>query len=163
MVAIQLRPKVEDEIRQIAAEQGCELLAIEQAGSGRSLTVRLVLDKEGGVTLDDCESVSRQVSPLLDAEADISVSYHLEVSSPGLDRKLYSAADAARFAGRRVHVRTREPREGSRNFHGTLAAGDGDTLRVVDDAAGKTYTFSFGEIDTARLEAGGIEPRRGKR
>ena len=147
-----LAEKLIAEIRQIAGESGCELLAVETSGTGRSLTVRLVLDKEGGVTLEDCERVSRDVSPLLDAEADIAHSYHLEVSSPGLDRKLYSMEDALRFIGRKVRVRSRVPVEGSRNFAGRLDGAESGRLRVVDEESGKTYNVRFDEVRVARLE-----------
>jgi ribosome maturation factor RimP len=156
-----LGERLESEIRQVAAESGCELLAVETAGAGRYLVVRLVLDKPEGVTLEDCERVSRDVSPLLDAEANIPHSYHLEVSSPGLDRKLYSVQDARRFVGRRIRVRSKVPVEGSRNFAGRLESADGGQLRVVDEDAGKTYNVGFDEVRVARLE---VEwPSTGKR
>jgi ribosome maturation factor RimP len=147
-----LGEKLMTEIGQIAEENGCRLLAVETAGSGRHLVLRLILDKESGVTLEDCEKVSRDASPLLDAEAEIGHRYYLEVSSPGLDRKLYSPEDAARFVGRRLRVRTALPVEGSRNFRGTLESVDGDRLRIVDEDSRKTYNLSFGEVQVARLE-----------
>ena len=147
-----LGEKLMTEIGQIAEENGCRLLAVETAGSGRHLVLRLVLDKDSGVTLEDCEKVSRDASPLLDAEAEIGHRYYLEVSSPGLDRKLYSPEDAARFVGRRVKVRTALPVEGSRNFRGTLESVDGDRLRIVDEDSRKSYNLSFGEVQVARLE-----------
>jgi len=147
-----LSEKTTREIGQIAAEGGCRLLAVETAGAGRHLVVRLVLDKEEGVTLEDCEKVSRDVSPLLDAEASIGHRYHLEVSSPGLDRKLYSSDDARRFLGRRVKVQSILPIEGSRNFRGILDSVEGDRLRIVDEDSRKTYNLSFGEVKVARLE-----------
>jgi ribosome maturation factor RimP len=148
-----LSEKILDEIRKIAQESGCELLAIESAGAGRFQTLRLVLDKEGGVTVEDCEKVSRDVSPLLDAEGEISHSYTLEVSSPGLDRKLYSIDDAKRFVGRRIRVKTTVPVDGSRNFRGTLEAIEGDDgLRIVDGESRRTYNLRFREVQVARLE-----------
>jgi len=147
-----LGEKLMTEIGQIAEENGCRLLAVETAGTGRQLILRLVLDKEPGVTLEDCERVSRDVAPLLDAEAEIGHRYYLEVSSPGLDRKLYSPQDAARFVGKRLKVRTALPVEGSRNFRGTLESVDGDRLRIVDEDSRKTYNLSFGEVQVARLE-----------
>ena len=146
-----LNEKTTREIGQIAAENGCRLLAVEAAGAGRHLVLRLVLDKDEGVTLEDCERVSRDVSPLLDAEAPIGHRYHLEVSSPGLDRKLYSADDARRFVGRRVKVQSALPVDGARNFRGTLESVDGDRLRIVDEDSRKTYNLSFGEVKVARL------------
>jgi len=147
-----LDEKTTREIEQIAAESGCRLLAIETAGAGRHLVLRLVLDKEEGVTLEDCERVSRDVSPLLDAEAPLGHRYHLEVSSPGLDRKLYTPDDARRFLGHRVKVQSILPIEGSRNFRGILDSVEGDRLRIVDEDSRKTYNLSFGEVKVARLE-----------
>lgn len=158
-----LNEKVRGEIERIAAESNCELLAIEGEGAGRHATLRLVLDKEGGVTIEDCERVSRDVAPLLDAEADIPGSYELEVSSPGLDRRLYSPEDAARFVGRRVRVRTTVAVEGARNFRGRLASVISDRLSVVDEESRRTYNFSFGDIRSARLEVEWPDPARGKR
>lgn len=149
-----LGEKIQEEMRQIARENGCELLAVETAGSGRYLTLRLVVDKAEGVTLEDCERVSRDVSPLLDAEATINHKFHLEVSSPGLDRRLYSEEDARRFLGRLVRVRMKTPLDGARNFRGRLEAVSMDgELHVVDEENGKTYNLRFRDADVARLEA----------
>jgi ribosome maturation factor RimP len=147
-----LPEKLVAEIREIARERGCELLAVETAGTGSSLLLRLVLDKPEGITLDDCQAVSEQVSPLLDAEDAIAHRYTLEVSSPGIDRKLYSLEDARKFVGRRVRVRAKNAVDGARNFSGRLASVDGETLQIVDDEAGKTYNVSFGELKSARLK-----------
>jgi ribosome maturation factor RimP len=149
-----LNERVREEIRKIAVENGCELLAIETAGTGRFLTLRIVLDKvDGGVTVEDCERVSKDVSPLLDAEAEIGHAFTLEVSSPGLDRRLYSMEDAKKFVGRRVRVRTSSPVDGSRNFRGRLDAVEGeDRLRIVDEETGRTYNLGFREVQVARLE-----------
>jgi ribosome maturation factor RimP len=158
-----LETEVEGEIRRIAQERGCELLAVESSGTGRNLVLRLVIDREGGVTLEDCERVSREVSPLLDAEGGIPHAYHLEVSSPGLDRRIYSAGDAERFLGRLVKVRSSIPVEGSRNFRGRLESVDGDRLRIVDEAQGKTYNVRFGDVRVARLEVEWPDPAKNRR
>ena len=157
-----LTAETTEEIAAIAREKGCRLLEIEPAGPGAS-TLRIVLEREDGgpVTVDDCEAVSREVSTLLDAADEISHRYTLEVSSAGLDRKLYSLDDARRFSGQRVRVKTDElvlpenPREqevGSRNIRGRLEGVDGDVLRVVDEENRKTYNVRFGDIRLARLE-----------
>jgi ribosome maturation factor RimP len=148
-----LNERIREEIRKIAAESGCELLAIESAGTGRYQTLRLILDKPEGVTMQDCERVSKDVSPLLDAEAEILHAYTLEVSSPGLDRKLYSIEDARKFVGRRVRVKTAIPVDGSRNFKGRLdAVEEEDRLRIVDEETGRIYNLRFREVQVARLE-----------
>ena len=161
--------KTREEIAAIADETGCRLLAVETAGTGRYTILRLVLERSdgGSVSVDDCERVSREVSPLLDATDEIGHKYTLEVSSAGLDRKLYSIDDALRFVGQRIRVKTENPvtpervpgdaaRERllppARNFAGVLSRVDGDTLAVVDEAEGRIYNVRFAEIRLARLD-----------
>jgi ribosome maturation factor RimP len=160
-----LRQQTQDEIAAIAREKGCRLLAIEPSGTGRMSVLRLVLERADGspVSVEDCEAVSREVSTLLDASEEISHSYALEVSSAGLERKLYSLEDARRFVGRRVRVKTETPvvpetsgtpsdAAGSRNLRGRLDSVEKDVLRVVDEENRKTYNVRFGDIRQARLE-----------
>ena len=160
-----LRPETQDEIAAIAREKGCRLLAIEPSGAGRMSVLRLVLERADGspVSVEDCEAVSREVSTLLDASEEIPHSYALEVSSAGLERKLYSLDDARRFVGRRVRVKTETPvvpemsgapadAVGSRNLRGRLDSVEADVLRVVDEENRKTYNVRFGDIRQARLE-----------
>jgi ribosome maturation factor RimP len=164
-----LTDKTRDEIAAIADERGCRLLAVETAGAGRYTVLRLVLEKSDGasVSVEDCESVSREVSPLLDATDEIGHRYTLEVSSAGLDRKLYSLEDARRFVGKRIRVKTENPvtpesvlEDGARtrvlpparNFGGVLSRVDGDVLTVIDEAEGRIYNVRFAEIRLARLD-----------
>jgi ribosome maturation factor RimP len=162
-----LSQKTTEEIRAIATEKGCRLLAVESAGAGRYSVLRLVLERASGeaVTVDDCEAVSREASAVLDASDEIAHRFTLEVSSAGLDRKLYSLEDALRFLGRRVRVRTDAPVVPepigppgkaallpSRNFNGTLEKVEGDVLTVVDEENRKTYNVRFGDIRRARLD-----------
>lgn len=161
-----LKDETTEEIGAIAREKGCRLLAIEPTGGGGASVLRIVLERDDGspVSVEDCEAVSREVSTLLDAADEISHRYKLEVSSAGLDRKLYSLEDARRFLGRRVRVKTDSPvvpetadprgkeTVGSRNLRGTLEGVDGDVLRLVDEENRKTYNVRFGDIRLARLE-----------
>jgi ribosome maturation factor RimP len=164
-----LSDKTTREIGEIAEERGCRLLAVESAGAGRFTVLRLVLERRDGtaVTVEDCENVSREVSTVLDAADEIAHRYTLEVSSAGLDRKLYSLEDAERFVGRRVRVKTEYPVtpapiavEGSRtpaisparNFGGRLERVEGDVLTVVDEADRRIYNVRFGDIRLARLD-----------
>jgi ribosome maturation factor RimP len=170
-----LSDKTTREIEAIAKEKGCRLLAVETAGAGRFTVLRLVLERAGGepVTVEDCELVSRDASAVLDASDEIAHRYTLEVSSAGLERKLYSLEDAARFVGRKVRVKTESPvtpdvlpaasstAAGSRkaptisparNFGGVLSQVDGDRLTVVDEAERKIYNVRFGDIRLARLD-----------
>jgi len=163
---MRLKPETLEEIRAIARRKGCRLLDVEPSGSGGSSVMRVVLEREDGnpVTIEECEAVSRDVSALLDESDEIGHRYLLEVSSAGLDRKLYSIDDARRFVGRRVRVKTDEPvfpetsggksapASGSRNLRGTLESVDGDVLRLVDGENRKTYNVRFGDIRQARLE-----------
>jgi ribosome maturation factor RimP len=168
-----LSDKTTREIEAIAEEKGCRLLAVETAGAGRFTVLRLVLERAGGepVTVEDCELVSRDASAVLDASDEIAHHYTLEVSSAGLDRKLYSLEDAARFVGRKVRVKTESPVtpetlpaenamgnrktpaiSPARNFGGVLSQVDGDRLTVVDEAERKIYNVRFGDIRLARLD-----------
>lgn len=164
---MKLSAETTEEIRTIAAEKGCRLLAVESAGAGRFSVLRVVLERAGGdpVTIEECEAVSREVSTLLDSSEEIAHRYTLEVSSAGLDRKLYSVEDAARFAGRRVRVKTdapvepeplgepgRAPLSPARNFAGVLERVEGDRLSVVDEENRRIYNVRFGDIRSARLD-----------
>ena len=163
---MKLRTETTEEIRAIAREKNCRLLAVESSGLGRASVLRLTMEREDGssVSVEDCEAVSREVSALLDANDEISHGYSLEVSSAGLDRRLYSLDDARRFVGRRVRVKTDvptlpeasnesgNPAVGSRNLRGTLERVDDDVLRLVDEENSKTYNVRFGDIRLARLE-----------
>ena len=164
-----LSEKTTLEIAAIAEERGCRLLAVESAGTGRYTVLRIVLERQdgGAVTVEDCERVSREASPVLDAADEITHRYTLEVSSAGLNRKLYSLDDAARFVGRRVRVKTEDPVtpqpiavEGlrppaitpARNFGGVLERVDGELLTIVDESERKIYNVRFGDIRLARLD-----------
>jgi ribosome maturation factor RimP len=165
---MKLSETTNEQIRAVAADRGCRLLAIESAGAGRFSVLRVVLERADGegASIDDCEAVSREVSTILDASDEIPHRYSLEVSSAGLDRKLYSLADAERFVGRAVRVQTQSPvlpdtdanfrgRNGpvpARNFMGTLRKVEGDRLTIVDEAEGKIYNVRFGDIRSARLD-----------
>jgi ribosome maturation factor RimP len=164
---MKLREDTTQAIREAAAEKGCRMLAVESAGAGRFSVVRVILERAGGepVTLEDCEVVSRRVSALLDASDEIPHRYTLEVSSPGLDRKLYDLEDVRRFVGRRVKVQTETPVEAgpldpsvrsnaspARRFSGILRAVEGDLLTIVDEENRKIYNVRFGDIRVARLD-----------
>jgi ribosome maturation factor RimP len=136
-------------IEPIVASLGCELWGLEYLTQGRYTTLRLFIDGAEGVTLEDCEKVSRQVSSVLDVEDPIEGEYTLEVSSPGLDRPLYTAAQYARYIGEQVNLRLRIARDGRRKFKGTILAVDGDDVRIaVDD---KEHVLAVDIIDKANV------------
>lgn len=127
-----LDEEITGRLARLAASEGLELLAVEMAGTARRPTVRLVLDREGGITLGDCENVSRQASALLDAHDPFPGPFTLEVSSPGLDRKLYRDNDYVRFTGRAVKVRMRPTWRANRAVEGVLEGKEGGVVRVRD-------------------------------
>ena len=128
---------------------GYELVDLEvRLGSGNGL-VRVFIDKPDGVDLDDCEKVSLAVSALLDVEDPVPGNYNLEVSSPGLDRKLTKPEHFQRFAGEAVKVQMRFPIEGRRRFRGTLVSSDDENIVVEVD--GESHSLPLKTIDTARL------------
>lgn len=126
-----------DQLAAIAADEGLELLATEWVGSGPKAVLRLVVDSATGVTLDQCSAVSRQASALLDVEDLIQHAYTLEVTSPGLDRKLYSDGDYQRFTGHRVKVKMKPGFREPRVAVGELLGLDGDVVRLKDDRLGE--------------------------
>lgn len=134
---------------------GFELVGIECQRAGRFLTVRLYIDKEGGVTIDDCSDVSRQVSAIFDVEDPIADKYNLEVSSPGLDRPLFTLAHFSRFIGREVVVHLRIPMFDRRKWQGEIVAVDGDLITLKVDSSLKVdndqQSFAFGNIQKANL------------
>jgi ribosome maturation factor RimP len=105
----------------VAASLALEIVEIELRGGGKSRMLRIFIDKPGGVTHEDCANLSREVSTILDVEDAVpGGSYVLEVSSPGLDRKLCRPADFERFQGSRVKLTTKDPVNGNRHFEGRL-------------------------------------------
>src|SRR5499427_5128592 len=105
----------------VATTYGVELVEVELKGGGKARTLRITIDRPDGVTHEDCANISREVSTILDVEDAVpGASYMLEVSSPGLDRKLQGPEDYKRFTGSRVKLMTREPVNGNRHFEGRL-------------------------------------------
>ncbi len=136
---------------------GLELLGAEYLPAPGSAVLRLYIDRPGadpaaesqGVTIEDCEAVSREVSAQLDVEDPISGNYTLEVSSPGVDRLLFTAAQFARFVGERAKVGLKLPQDGRRRLQGAILSVEGDT--VTFDVDGQPFAVAAGNIDKARL------------
>jgi ribosome maturation factor RimP len=130
---------------------GMELLGIEYAASGGSALLRLYIDvADRPVNVDDCEAVSREVSAVLDVEDPIASNYTLEVSSPGIDRPLFTLAHFARFAGEQAKVTLRLPQDGRRRVQGTItAAQDGRVTLALEK--GEPFVVAMDNIDKARL------------
>lgn len=133
-----------------------ELVDIEFARMGRDAVLRLFIDKEGGVALDDCAAVSRELSAILDVEEVITVNYTLEVSSPGLDRPLKKILDYERYAGRLVKIRTYEPFPDDagnkrKTFLGTLEGLVDGSVRITLKE-GQTASIPLERVAKANLE-----------
>ncbi len=129
---------------------GVELVDLEYRLENRGWILRLFLDKEGGITLEDCQRVSEQVGDLLDVEDLIGHGYRLEVSSPGLDRPLTQEGDFVRFTGKRARILTREPLANQRNFQGRIL-GIEDHQVLIEGDGGIKITIPFAVILKARL------------
>ena len=144
-------PELTRELAAIAAAEKCELLRAEFQGG----VLRLILDREGGVRLEDCETVSKQASALLDVSGFGRGRYTLEVSSPGLDRELYEARDYTRFTGSRVRVRFVNPETGKRaTVTGRLEAfhpATGEIL-LTEIEGGKELTIQITSVELANLK-----------
>jgi ribosome maturation factor RimP len=128
---------------------GYELSDLEVKLGGRDGVVRLFIDKADGVGLEDCETVSRQVSALLDIEDPLPGHYVLEVSSPGLDRRLTKVEHFQRFMGEDIRVTLRFPISGRKNFRGALRAADEENIEVEVD--GESHQLPMATIQSARL------------
>jgi ribosome maturation factor RimP len=142
------------EIEAIVSAEGLELVHTEYRPQGRGYVLRIDIDKGGGVTVEDCELVSRQVSTMLDAEDFGSARYTLEVSSPGLDRRFYKVSDYEKFMNHLVRIQTTEAVRGLHVIVGRLASFDGKTIVVNDEAQKKNpvYEIELANVKEARLE-----------
>jgi ribosome maturation factor RimP len=146
-----MRDKLFGLLEPVVAGLGYELLEVEWATSGRSSLVRVYVDRTdgGGVGLDDCERVSRAVSALLEADDPVGHEYQLEVSSPGFDRPLRTAAHFERFAGSEARIELAAPLDGRRRFKGRLGpVVDG---RVTIEVDRKEWKLPLSGISKARL------------
>jgi ribosome maturation factor RimP len=148
----------------VAASSGLEVVEIEFRGSGKSRMLRVFLDKPAGVTHEDCAKFSREFGTILDVEDAVpGGTYVLEVSSPGLDRKLNRAADYERFTGSKVKLMTREPVGGNRHFEGRLESfRDGRLTLDLSEARKKRRPSNDAaqklEIELANVEKANLVP-----
>ena len=154
----------------VAGSSGLEVIEVEFLGGGKARMVRVFLDKPAaghdpmaGVTHEDCANFSREFGTILDVEDVMPGSYTLEVSSPGLDRKLVKAADFTRFTGSRLKLMTRQPVDNNRHFEGRLESFENGRLTLdlsvashksrkkMGDAAGKKIEIEFANVEKANL------------
>jgi len=128
---------------------GLELWGIEHMSQGKYSTLRIFIESEEGVTLDDCEKVSRQVSAILDVEDPIAGEYTLEVSSPGLDRPLFTIDQFENYSGSEVSIRLSNGVNGRRKFKGLITEVSGDTVCV--DVDGENFALPHSDIERANI------------
>jgi ribosome maturation factor RimP len=150
----ELPGRVENEIEKIVGSEGLELVHVEYKRQGRGYLLRVDIDKEGGVTLDDCQLVSQQISTYLDVDDVVPGEYELQVSSPGLDRRFYKPSDYEKFKGRLVRVKTSKPVRGLHVIVGKLKEYDGKQIVVTDPKMKKNadYEIPLTDIKETRLE-----------
>ena len=141
--------KLTEMLRPAVEETGKELLGVEFISAGNHSVLRLFIDHENGIDVDDCAEVSRQVGAILDVEDPISSEYSLEVSSPGLDRPLFDKAHFEAVVDETVEVKISMPLNGRRKFKGKLIAVENDSLIVMVD--NEEYELVISNIDKAHL------------
>jgi ribosome maturation factor RimP len=162
--------RVREIAERVASSSGLEIVEIEFLGGGKARMLRVFLDKASagtdplaGVTHEDCATFSREFGTILDVEDVMPGSYTLEVSSPGLDRKLIKAADFSRFTGSRLKLTTRQPVDNNRNFEGRLESFQDGRLTLdlsvashksrkkMGAAAGEKIEIEFANVEKANL------------
>ena len=144
--------KIEEIAARVAGPEGIEVVEVEVKGGGNNRFVRISIDKPEGVTHGDCELISQQVGTILDIEDVVPGGrYTLEVSSPGVERKLVKPQDFLRFQGKKARITLREAVEGRKQWEGTLA-GYGEDGVTLDVGNGKTISFAIGQINKANLK-----------
>lgn len=146
---------IDERIKEIAArvaeKNDLEPVNVQAVGSKNNLTIRVFIDKEGGVTHEDCVTVSREIESILDSEDFIPSAYLLEVSSPGLERELYSLKDFERFAGKLAKVKTNTQIDGQKHFRGRIGGVENDEIAFEDKTRG-IVRFPFSAVAKANLE-----------
>ena len=145
-----------------AADNGVEFVHSEIVGSKRNMTVRIYIDKPQGVTLEDCSTVSRAIEDVIDADDFIPTPYVLEVSSPGLERPLFSIQDFVKFTGKKAKVKTSEAVDGQTHFTGLIASVE-DSEIVFEDKTNGTVRIPFDKVAKANLKVDLSEEFKKKR
>jgi ribosome maturation factor RimP len=146
---------IDERIRKIAEnaaeKNGLELVHVEEAGFGKNRTIRIFIDKPEGITHTDCSAMSSEVGEILDAEDLIESEYLLEVSSPGLERELYSLKDFEKFTGSLARVKAKKVTNGQKNFRGRITKVKGEEIFFDDKTSGEV-SFPYSAVAKANLE-----------
>lgn len=145
-----LSEKISAIAQRAANAHGLEFVHSEVAGTKRNAVVRVFVDKPGGVTLDDCGELSRDIEAVLDEVDIIPSAYVLEVSSPGLERELYSVDDFRKFAGRKARLKTNVEFEGRKSFKGAIVAVEADEI-IFDDRSVGEVRIPYSSVTKANL------------
>jgi ribosome maturation factor RimP len=144
-----LRGKLIELAEPLLGQLGFELVDLEFSPGRSHAQLRLFVDRPEGITIEDCEHISREFSALLDVKDPIPTAFTLEVSSPGMDRVLRKPGHYARFIGEQVHVELLAPREGRRRYTGKLLSADEQQIEMQVD--GVAVQIAYGDVDRARL------------
>jgi ribosome maturation factor RimP len=154
----QLTEQIEKLVQPILEDLGCELVDLEYQREERGWVLRIFLDKDGGINLDDCATASREISSLIDVENVIDTAYSLEVSSPGIERPLKKVSDFERFSGQLAKIKTLDaidPDVSGKNrktFVGTLSGFEGDDVLLKLKKNTDAIRISLHQIDKANLQ-----------
>jgi len=142
--------KIEEIAERVARSEGIEVVEVELKGGGRNQLLRISIDKPNGITHADCELISQQVGTILDVEDVVPGHYTLEVSSPGVERKLLKPGDFERFLGKKARITLHEPVDNQRNFEGTLAGYQDGIITL--ETGGKTMSLRLDQVAKANLK-----------
>jgi ribosome maturation factor RimP len=149
---LEIIAKITEIAKRVGDSEGIEIVDVQLLGAGKARLLRIFIDKPDGVSHADCELISRDVGTILDIEDVVpGSSYTLEVSSPGLERKLSTPTDFERFAGQKAKVLLREPVENQKRWEGKLA-GISDGIVTLEPSAGKTIHFPLSQVEKANLK-----------
>lgn len=151
MVAAKMIEELTELVAPMAEAMGLTLWGIEFSGDDGHPVLRIYVDKEGGVVVGQCATLSRDISVLLDAEDLVPGRFNLEVSSPGLDRPFFSLNQMRGYEGQQVKFRLNEPFEGSRNFIGTLKSVEEQQFTIIQEDSGDELSFDFSEVRKIRI------------
>jgi ribosome maturation factor RimP len=156
---VSITDKIADLIQPVLEDLGLELVDLEYKREQHGWTLRFFLDKEGGITLDNCADASREISSLLDVEDVIQTAYNLEVSSPGIERPLRTREHFLRFVGKQIKVKTFLPvaaedgKKAQKTFSGTLIDVTGDTIKLQLQGRAKVeLELNLDQIEKANLK-----------